>query len=142
MAIVSAPLAGRTFRGGRMANQKGGLKGDTARHRDIGYELRREMGEYLQNLRQRKGLTQADVALSLGMFPTAISAIELGRNSLPPERYAAVADLYGVSRKALGKVLLRYYNPWLFGMLYPGELPEEAIEQLPERLYDHRESGC
>jgi hypothetical protein len=40
------------------------------------------------------------------MRDTAVSAIELGRNSLPPERYAEMADALGADRKTIDRAAL------------------------------------
>jgi transcriptional regulator with XRE-family HTH domain len=122
MVAITNPLMGRRL----------------GRDEDLGMENRRIVGDYIADLRRRRGLTQLDVAKALGMRDAAVSAIELGRNSLPPERMAALADVLGVNRREFAKQVTRHYNPWLFSMLFPKELPEEALEGLPERLVDHR----
>jgi transcriptional regulator with XRE-family HTH domain len=74
------------------------------------------------------------------MRDTAISAIELGRNSLPPERLYEMADALGVEPRRFSKMVHRWYNPWSYSCEYPKELPREALKalDLPERLKDHR----
>jgi transcriptional regulator with XRE-family HTH domain len=129
MAAITNPLMGRSRR------QQGKRLG---REEDIGFENRRIVGDYVAELRRKRGLTQLEVAKSMGMRDAAVSAIELGRNSLPPERMAPWADILGVDRRQFAKHITRYYNPWLFSMLFPKEMPEEALEGLPERLVDHR----
>lgn len=111
---------------------------DRGRRVDFGVTSRRVAGEYVSNLRQRAGITQLEIAKALGMRDAAISAVEVGRNSLPPERLAAWADILGVNRREFAKTLLRSYDPWMFSALFPKELPEEALEGLPERIVDHR----
>jgi transcriptional regulator with XRE-family HTH domain len=106
---------------------------------DIGFTNRRIVGDYIANKRMARGLTQRELGKALGMLDTSVSAIELGRNSLAPERYAEMADALGVGRKSYARLLLRYYNPWLFAMLYPDQLPEKALGDIPERIADHRE---
>lgn len=122
MAAITNPLMGRRL----------------GREEDLGMENRRIVGDYIAELRRKRGLTQLDVAKALGMRDAAVSAIELGRNSLPPERMADLADILGVNRVTFAKAVTRHYNPWLFSMLFPKELPESALEGLPERLVDHR----
>lgn len=122
MVAITNPLMGRRL----------------GRDEDIGMENRRAVGDYIAELRRKRGLTQLDVAKALGMRDAAISAIELGRNSLPPERMMALADVLGVSRREFAKAVTRYYNPWLYSALFPKEMPESALEGLPERLVDHR----
>jgi hypothetical protein len=72
------------------------------------------------------------------MRDTAISAIELGRNSVPPEQVEELAEVLALDKKAFAKFLLRYSNPWLFSMLWPDELPRNAIGEIPERITDQR----
>lgn len=122
MASITNPLMGRRL----------------GRDEDLGMENRRIVGDYIAELRRAMGLTQLDVAKALGMRDAAVSAIELGRNSLPPERWMAMADILGVNRRKFAKEITRWYNPWQFAMLFPTELSEKALEGLPERLVDHR----
>lgn len=105
---------------------------------DLGMSNRRIVGDLIKSLRHRKGITQLDVAKALGMRDAAVSAIELGRNSLPPERVAGMADALQVERRWFAKAVLKSYDPWMFSLLFPKELPESALEGLPERLVDHR----
>lgn len=111
------------------------------RGEDLGMENRRKVGDYLADLRIAAGLTQLQLGRALGMRDTAISAIELGRNSLPPERMQEMADALGVERRKFAKDILRHYNPWAFSMLFPKELPEGALVGLPERLTDQRKEA-
>ncbi|HTB47294.1 MAG TPA: helix-turn-helix transcriptional regulator [Acetobacteraceae bacterium] len=129
MAVVTNPLAGR----------KGQERGD--RGHDVGFDNRRIVGDHMAALRTQRGLTQLELGRSLGMRDTAVSAIELGRNSLPPERYAEMADALGADRKTFGRFLLRWYNPWLFAMIFPEEISEQEVRELPERMVDHRKTA-
>ena len=49
---------------------------------------------------------------------TAISAIETGRNTIPPERYEQLAKLLNVPAQKFTVHILRYDNPWLFKMIF------------------------
>ena len=129
MVAITNPMMGR--RGNRKGHR-------LSRDEDLGLEKRRIVGDYIADLRLSRGLTQLDVAKALGMRDAAVSAIELGRNSLPPERMAEMADILGVNRREFAKAVTRHYNPWLFSMLFPKELMEEDLKGLPERLVDHR----
>lgn len=110
------------------------------RQEDYGMEARRRVGDYLAGLRLNAGLTQLELARSLGVRDTAISAMELGRNSLPPERMWEMADALGVDPRKFAKEVHRWYNPWSYSMEYPKELSREALKalNLPERLRDLR----
>ena len=124
-----------------MSNRRGPTHGHKGRGEDLGLEARRVVGDWLAERRLARGLTQADVGKALGILHTAVSAIELGRNSLPPERFKDMADCLGVNRRQFAKHVLRHYNPWMFALLFPGEMSEEAVEMLPERLTDHRKES-
>lgn len=84
----------------------------------MAYEYRRKVGSYLRDQRLRIGMTQAELGKVLGMGHTAISAIELGRGSVPPERYAGISSVLGLQEEEFGKFLLRYTNPWLHALIY------------------------
>jgi hypothetical protein len=58
---------------------------------------------------------------------------------VPPERYEEMADALDVPRMAFAKVMLMHTNPWLFGMLYPGETDQEELNAIPERVGDERQ---
>src|SRR4051794_1931338 len=125
MATLTHPMARRT------GHQNG--SGKQAFNRDFGTEYRRAVGDFIVEKRLARGLTQLQLAKMLGLRDTAISAIELGRNSLPPERADEMAEALGLNKRAFGKFLLRHTNPWLYAMIWPTELPREAIGLLPER---------
>jgi transcriptional regulator with XRE-family HTH domain len=89
-------------------------------------DLKLELGRYVRELRTKRGMTQADLAKALGMqFYTAISAIELGRNTVPPERYLDFARALGVNPKTFMRHVLRLTNPWAFAILFTDQ-PDAA----------------
>lgn len=129
MATLTYPMARRTGHSARAAEPS----------RDFGAEYRRVIGNYIADKRIARGMTQLQLAKHLGMRDTAVSAIELGRNSLSPERVEDVANALELNKRAFGKFVLRYTNPWLFSLIFPNELSREAIGQLPERISDDRD---
>jgi transcriptional regulator with XRE-family HTH domain len=79
-------------------------------------------------------LTQADLAKALGIeYYSAISAIEVGRNSVPPERYADFARCLRVEPKEFIKKILELTNPWAYAMLFL-EDPYTEIEKIKARF--------
>ena len=124
MTAISNPLAGRS-------------RGDSADiPRDLAYEYRRRVGAWLREARLRADMTQQQLADRLGMGFTAVSAVETGRNAIPPERYEALADALGIDHAEFGKFLLRYTNPWCYALIY-GTRERSLREDLgliPERL--------
>jgi transcriptional regulator with XRE-family HTH domain len=58
----------------------------------------RVSGDYLKELRQKKGLTTAQVADFLGCSPGYVNHLETGKKDNPSYRYLVrMAELYGVS---------------------------------------------
>jgi transcriptional regulator with XRE-family HTH domain len=97
-------------------------------------QLRRELGDYIRDRRLDQGMTQKQLADAVGMqYYTAISAIEVGRNSVPPERYAAFAKALGISHKGFMRQVLRLTNPWACATLFDGD-PERACAELSARF--------
>jgi len=109
MAAINRPLYHRT-------NNRGSKGNDLTR--DIPSEYRRRVGAWLKDLRLDAELRQQDIGDALGICFTAISSIENGRGAVPPDRYEAIADLLGVPKEEFGKKMLRYTNPWAYGMIF------------------------
>jgi transcriptional regulator with XRE-family HTH domain len=129
MGIVK-PMMGRTKRGSTPSNLE----------RDIAYDYRRIVGHWIQDKRLKTGLTQQALGRALGISNTAVSAIELGRNTLSPERMGELADILGVLRHEFGTFMLRYTNPWMYALIYGEHDPtlKADLQNLPERLADNR----
>ena len=63
--------------------------------------LRREVGAFLRDRRQELGLTQREIATSMGYVSlNSISNLETGREGLPAKRIYAWADILQVPRDA------------------------------------------
>ena len=107
-------------------------RGETA------HSLRAEMGAYIRELRDAKGMTQAELAEAVGLrWYTNIGAIEIGRNSLPPERYMDFARALGVDPKEFGERILQTTDPWAYAMLFaknPAKVIVELNQRFPERV--------
>ncbi|PWS34043.1 XRE family transcriptional regulator [Falsiroseomonas bella] len=109
MVAMTKPLAGR---------------GETSA------DYKRDLGLYIRDLRMRRGLTQAELAKAVGMtYYTSISAIEVGRNVVPSERYMAFAEALDVDPRIFGRRVLALTNPWMHAMLFASR-PKEEIERL------------
>lgn len=92
-------------------------------------ELRRAGGEWLRKLREDRGLSQRDLANLVGAgYYTRISQLETGRGKIPPELYAVWAEALGVDAKLFVKMLMRYYDPVTYAVLFPeGNLAAQAV---------------
>jgi transcriptional regulator with XRE-family HTH domain len=97
-------------------------------------EYKLELGRYIRGLREKRGMTQADLAKAVGMtYYTAISAIEVGRNTLPPERYLAFSRALGVPPKPFMRRILQLTNPWAAAMLF-SEDADKAFASLASAI--------
>jgi len=83
-------------------------------------ELRAKAGRWLRELRERRGLSQRELALKVGAEFTFVSQIENGRCRMPPTRYLDWADALGVNPRELVHGLLPCYDPVTHGLLFGG----------------------
>jgi len=120
-----------------MQAMKHPFSGRTGIDRDVGFEYRRKLGNYVRDHREKAGLTQREVGRAVGLSANAVSAIELGRNPIPPERYRSFADVFSIPHKVFAKYLMEYTDPWLFGLMYGEEkVAKHNLGQLPTRFRD------
>ena len=64
------------------------------------------LGGWLRLWRERKGLTQAQVASRLGVMQTTISFWETDRHGIKTASLRVLAEMYGVRSEELGDALL------------------------------------
>jgi len=82
-------------------------------------ELRREGGRFLKELREKRGLSQRQLAVQVGAdYYTFISQLETGRGRVPPDRYRIWAEALGVDVRDFVKNLMRFYDPQTFEILF------------------------
>jgi transcriptional regulator with XRE-family HTH domain len=85
-------------------------------------ELRRHAGAWLRDLREKRGLSQRDLAAKVGAeYYTFISQLETGRGRVPPDRYAEWASALGVGPKYFVQKLMSYYDPVTYRFLFGEE---------------------
>jgi transcriptional regulator with XRE-family HTH domain len=90
-------------------------------------ELRRAAGEWLRSLRERRGLSQRELAKLVGAdYYTFISQLETGRGRVPPDRYELWANALGISPREFVRTMLRYYDPVTYGILFDTDKPVGA----------------
>lgn len=84
--------------------------------------LRQVAGRWLKSLRERAGLTQADLAARVGVrYYTFISQVESGLGRVPIETQGAWAVALGHDPAEFARTLLGYYEPELHRLLFsPG----------------------
>jgi transcriptional regulator with XRE-family HTH domain len=82
-------------------------------------ELRREAGQWLKRLREAKGVSQRDLAETVGIeYYTFISQVESGRGRIPPDRFRDWASALGVPPREFVTKLMRYYDPVTYRILF------------------------
>ena len=86
-------------------------------------QLRREAGRWLKELREKRRLTQRQLADKVGLeYYTFISQLEVGRGRIPPDRYEAWAQALEIEPAAFVKHLMRFYDPETYRLLFGEEV--------------------
>jgi transcriptional regulator with XRE-family HTH domain len=89
--------------------------------------LRRKAGRWLRILRERRGLSQRELAKKVGAeYYTFISQLEHGRGRIPPDRYLVWADALGVEPRELVLGLMPYYDPVTYNVIFGREAQLQA----------------
>jgi transcriptional regulator with XRE-family HTH domain len=84
-------------------------------------ELRKQAGRWLKELREKRGLSQRQLAALVGTeYYTFISQLETGRGRIPPDRYKVWADALGVDQKKFVRHLMQFYDPVTYEILFEG----------------------
>src|SRR5262245_60367211 len=90
-------------------------------------KLRSEAGRWLRELREKRGLSQRDLAQKVGAeYYTFISQLEHGRGRIPPDRYLLWADALAVVPREFVRGLMYFYDPVTYGIVF-GETPELEV---------------
>jgi transcriptional regulator with XRE-family HTH domain len=91
---------------------------ETSQGRDTG-SPKKKAGSWLREQRQKAGLSQMDLANKLGFkYYTFISQIENGFGRVPSQSMGDWARALGVRPSQFARVLLSYYDPALFHVLF------------------------
>jgi transcriptional regulator with XRE-family HTH domain len=87
---------------------------------DVAHELRREAGRWLRELREKRGLSQRELAEMTGTeYYTFVSQLETGRGRIPAENYMKWAEVLEIEPKVFVRTLMRYYDPLTHDILFP-----------------------
>ena len=82
-------------------------------------ELRTALGRWLKDVREEQGLSQRDLANILNLeYYTFVSQLEHGRGRIPVHRYADWAQALNQDPREFVKVLLSYYEPSTYEILF------------------------
>src|SRR3954451_14266805 len=81
--------------------------------------LRIEAGYWLRHLRERRGLSQRELANKVGLENYAIiSQFEHGRGRISPDDYRVWANALHVDCRDFVMRLMSYYDPVTYGILF------------------------
>jgi len=82
-------------------------------------QLRNQAGEWLRELRERRGLSQRQLAQKVGAYyHTFISQVENGRGRIPPDSYLVWAHALGVEPRGFVLALMSYYDPATYNIVF------------------------
>lgn len=82
-------------------------------------ELRKAAGRWLQGLRKKAGLSQIQLAQTLGLkYYTFVSQVENGFGRVPSESLEAWARALKIDPSEFARHLLSYYDPELHRLLF------------------------
>jgi transcriptional regulator with XRE-family HTH domain len=82
-------------------------------------KLRTEAGGWLRQLREKRGLSQRELAERVGAeYYTFISQLENGRGRIPPDRYLVWAAALHVEPRAFVRTLMSYYDPVTYNIIF------------------------
>src|ERR1700758_4064920 len=100
---------------------------------------RETIGGYLKERRLALGMTQEQMLRAIGSHAwfSVWSAIERGERNLPPAMWERTAHALEIDPKDFAQQMLRYTNPWAYGLLF-GFTPEilAELEAIPQRYTD------
>lgn len=95
-------------------------------------ELRKAAGVWHKELREKRGLSQRQLAELVGVeYYTFVSQLETGRGRIPPDRYVAWAKALDVDLKSFVKELLRFYDPVTHAILFGDPIGKSARPSKP-----------
>ncbi|MEM8596105.1 MAG: helix-turn-helix transcriptional regulator [Pseudomonadota bacterium] len=81
-------------------------------------DLRRQLGRWLKERRESRGMTQADLAEKLGLrYYSFVSQVENGLGRIPQDLYAPWAEAIDIDRSTFGWTVLAHLEPGLYRLL-------------------------
>lgn len=97
-------------------------------------KLRTEAGRWLRELREKRGLTQREVAQRVGAeYYTFVSQLENGRGRIPPDRYLVWADALAVQPRQFVRGLMYYYDPVTYQIIFGSESRSKKVPSRSKR---------
>ena len=94
-------------------------------------ELRRSAGSWLKELREKRGLSQRQLAKLVGAeYYTFISQLETGRGRIPPDRYRDWAIALEVEPAEFVRTLMKSYDPVTHSILFGDTKAEPEVRPM------------
>jgi len=89
------------------------------RSSELTQKLRKQAGVWLRELREKRGLSQRELAARVGgEYYTFMSQLETGRGRIPPDRYLIWAHALGIDKREFVRTLMSFYDPVTYGILF------------------------
>jgi transcriptional regulator with XRE-family HTH domain len=106
-------------------------------------QLRNQAGEWLRELRERRGLSQRRLAQMVGAgYHTFISQVENGRGRIPPDGYLVWAHALGVEPRGFVLGLMSYYDPATYNIVFgDGSQFEPLASSVRRPMQSSRDNG-
>lgn len=105
-------------------------------------DLRAHAGAWLRAERERRGLSQRELAEKVGvLYYTFISQIEAGRGRMPAERYAAWADALSIDRREFAINMLKFYEPATHDLIFGSSDVASSIKDAKNDLQFNGKTG-
>jgi transcriptional regulator with XRE-family HTH domain len=90
-------------------------------------KLRSEGGHWLRELRERRGLSQRQLAEMVGTeYHAFISQLEHGQGRIPPKRYLVWAEALGIEPREFVQGILSYYDPMTYNIIFAAKSLKSA----------------
>ncbi|AWN35784.1 helix-turn-helix domain-containing protein [Methylobacterium radiodurans] len=105
-------------------------------------ELRKDAGKLLKHLREKAGHSQRSFSAEIGSpVYTFVSQIETGRGRVPPDQIRVWANAYGLEAREFLMMIMRFYDPETFAILFEDEPGVADGSAFPELAVTKGEAG-
>ena len=99
---------------------------------ELTQKLRKQAGVWLRELREKRGLSQRELAARVGgEYYTFISQLESGRGRIPPDRYLSWAHAFEIDKREFARTLMSFYDPVTHGILFDQTGESRSVRARP-----------
>jgi len=107
------------------------------RSSELTQKLRNRAGVWLRELREKRGLSQRELANRVGAeYYTFISQLETGRGRIPPDRYLIWAHALGIDKREFVRTLMSFYDPVTYAILFDQTGEGEEVDMAADGSSD------